>query len=118
MRYPRIQVYLASTFVNNWLGGKFAEHPHYFARHFNETFRSGYFETERGPENHIAPMLKFPGRRLIIPVHRNGSPVEVEARRFYNGNKPFRPEEDLMPAEINGKVTKSGLVMIDWKLNY
>ncbi len=100
------------------MDGRFAEHPHYFARHFNENLRSGYLETEKDPENRQAPMLKFLGRRLVIPVHANRSPVEVEAHRFYNGKKPFRPEEKLTPAEINGRVMKSGLVKIEWELMY
>ncbi len=113
-----MRVYLASTFVNNWLDGRFADHPHYFARHFNETLRSGYLETNRDPENHQAPMLKFLQRRLVIPIHANGSPNDVEAHGFYNGNRPFKPGKLLLPAEINNGITKSGMVKIEWKLLY
>ncbi|MBI1971698.1 MAG: hypothetical protein HYS53_00190 [Candidatus Aenigmarchaeota archaeon] len=112
---PTISVLLRPTFMQNWRKGHYKHDPAAFAAHFNMALRSGYLGL-REEQTDSLYVLRFDGRKLVVPVRRNGSPFSMEASAFYHEKQKFQlGRKNMEPAEISDATVKPGAISVLWK---
>ncbi len=117
LELPTINVALTGHFIKSWQHGRYdnAHNSRPLRDFFSSSFPMGYMEQrENGGYT-----LRFPDKRLTLPLTQNGSETSMEARGFYHERRPLQlSRRNKKPAIINDGRTTPGLVLVSWKTMY
>jgi len=118
---PVLSVPMTRAFVNVWRRGRFLQDPQMVTEYLNTHFGVGYIDRKPRCRGTGSYTLRFDQRKLVVPLHRNGSPNswEMIAQSRYHERRPFQlGRRRTRPAKLEDDSLRSGLVTVDWRTMY